>query len=105
MRIFWTEKALLDLDEISHFYQQFANSDVAQKILNQLIDKADILTSYPGIGTIETFENTHEFAYRFIVEGHHKLIYRLSENEQLIYIVRVFDTRRNPKKKDSEFKD
>jgi plasmid stabilization system protein ParE len=39
MRIFWTEKALLDLDEISHFYQQFANSDVAQKILNLLMIK------------------------------------------------------------------
>jgi toxin ParE1/3/4 len=100
MKISWTEKALLDLDEIFHFYQLSANSDVAQTILNKIIDKADILISYPEIGTIEIFEPPHQFEYRFVVEGNHKLIYRVSEKEQLIFIVRVFDTRRNPKKKD-----
>lgn len=100
MKIFWSEKALMDLDEIFDFYQQIASFEVAQKILTQLIDKADVLVSYPELGTIEIFEKPQAFEYRFIIESNHKLIYRVLEIEQLVFIARVFDTRRSPKKKD-----
>ncbi len=99
MKIFWSERALIDLDEIFDFYQHLASFEVAQKILNQLIEKADILASYPEMGTLEIFEKPQPFEYRFIVEGNHKLIYRVSEIDRLILIARVFDTRRSPKKK------
>lgn len=99
MKIFWSEKALMDLDEIFNFYQLIAGFEVAQKVLSKLIEKADILISYPEIGTIEVFEKPQPFEYRFIVEGNHKLIYRVLEIGQLIFIARVFDTRRNPKKR------
>lgn len=99
MKIFWSEKALMDLDEIFNFYQLIAGFEVAQKVLSKLIEKADILISYPEIGTIEVFEKPQPFEYRFIVEGNHKLIYRVLEVGQLIFIARVFDTRRNPKKR------
>lgn len=75
MKIFWSEKALKDLEEIFDFYQLIASFDVAQKILNRLIDKAEILVSYPEMGTLEKFEKALPFEYRFIVEGNHKLIY------------------------------
>lgn len=89
----------MDLDEIFNFYQLIAGFEVAQKVLSKLIEKADILISYPEIGTIEVFEKPQPFEYRFIVEGNHKLIYRVLEVGQLIFIARVFDTRRNPKKR------
>lgn len=90
----------MDLEEIFDFYQLIASFDVAQKILNQLIDKAEILVSYPEMGTLEIFEKAQPFEYRFIVEGNHKLIYRISAVDQVIYITSVFDTRRSPKKKE-----
>jgi toxin ParE1/3/4 len=100
MKIFWSEKALMDLEEIFDFYEQLASYDVAQKILNQLIEKVDVLVSYPEMGTIEYFDKPQPFEYRYILEGNHKLIYRVSEIEKLIFIARVFDTRKSPKKKD-----
>lgn len=99
MKIFWSEKALMDLDEIFDFYQRLASLEVAQNILIQLIEKADVLISYPEMGTLEIFNNPQPYEYRFIVEGNHKLIYRVSEIDKLIFISRVFDTRKSPKSK------
>lgn len=36
--------------------------------------------------------------YRKLIEGHHKITYRKSTSDQMIYISRVFDTRQNLKK-------
>lgn len=91
----------MDLDEIFDFYRRLASFEVAQNILNQLIEKADNLVSYPEIGTLEIFDKTQPYEYRFMVEGNHKLIYRVSEIDKLIIIDKVFDTRRSPKKKTS----
>jgi toxin ParE1/3/4 len=66
MKIFWSEKALMDLDEIFDFYQRIASFEVAQRILIQLIDKADVLVSYPEMGAIEILEKPQSFEYRFI---------------------------------------
>ena len=90
----------MDLDEIFNFHQKISNFEVAQKILIELINKADILVINPEIGTIEILENPQPFQYRFIIEGNHKLIYRVSEIEQLVFVARVVDTRRNPKMKE-----
>ncbi|MHA7130458.1 type II toxin-antitoxin system RelE/ParE family toxin [Algoriphagus namhaensis] len=53
----------------------------------------------PGMGSIEVFEELSLFEYRYLIEGNHKLIYRINEDEKTIFVARVFDTRRNPDKK------
>ncbi|HSF55314.1 MAG TPA: type II toxin-antitoxin system RelE/ParE family toxin, partial [Algoriphagus sp.] len=81
----------MDLDEIFDFYRRLASFEVTQNILNQLIEKADNLVSYPEMGTIEIFDKTQPYEYRFMVEGNHKLIFRVSEIDKLIFIDKVFD--------------
>ena len=99
MKILWSERALRDLDEIFEFYQLIGSFEVAQKVVGRLIDKADILVNYPEMGNVEVFENAQPFEYRFLIEGHHKLIYRVSAESSLMFIARVVDIRRSPKKK------
>lgn len=99
MKIIWSERSLRDLDQILNFYSNLASFEVAQKIVTHLVEKAQILVSYPEIGNVESFNNPQPFEYRYLVEGNHKLIYRVSLDENYILIARAFDTRRNPKKK------
>lgn len=99
MKIIWSERSLKDLDQILNFYSKLASSEVAQKIVSQLVEKAQILLSYPEIGNLETFKKPQPYEYRYLVEGNHKLIYRVALDENYILIARAFDTRRNPKKK------
>lgn len=99
MKIIWSNRSLKDLDQIFNFYSRLASIKVAQKIVTQLVEKAQILISYPEIGNYETFNKTQPYEYRYLVEGNHKLIYRVSLDEKYILIARAFDTRRNPKKK------
>lgn len=99
MKILWSEKALEDLEEILEFYLQQANQIVAQGIISKLVDKAEILMAYPELGNLEAFENPTPFEYRYLIEGNHKLIYRISQEQKIIFIARVFDTRRSPTKK------
>ena len=99
MKIIWSNRSLKDLDQIFNFYSKLASFEVAQKIVTQLVEKAQILISYPQIGNLETFNKPQPFEYRYLVEGNHKLIYRISLDENYILIARAFDSRRNPKKK------
>lgn len=99
MKIIWSNRSLKDLDQIFNFYSKLASFEVAQKIVTQLVEKVQILISYPQIGNLETFNKPQPFEYRYLVEGNHKLIYRISLDENYILIARAFDSRRNPKKK------
>jgi plasmid stabilization system protein ParE len=99
MKIIWSDRSLKDLDQIFNFYSKLASFGVAQKIVTQLVEKAQILIPYPEIGNLEKFNKPQPFEYRYLVEGNHKLIYRISLDENYILIARAFDSRRNPKKK------
>lgn len=98
MKIFWSERSLMDLNEIFEFYSELAGEVVAQNIVFSIVDKAEILSSDPKIGQIQFFEQPVLLNYRYLIIGNHKIIYRIEESQYLILISRVFDTRRDPKK-------
>lgn len=101
MKILWSDRALKDLDQIFQFYLELASFEVAQKVTGKLATKVQILESYPELGAIETYELILPFEYRALIEGDYKIIYRQIPEAKCILISRVFDTRRDPRKKNS----
>lgn len=55
MKIVWSDRALLDLDDIFQFYSLIASTDVAQKLTGKIVNRVRILTSYPGAGVAESW--------------------------------------------------
>lgn len=93
--VVWTEKAWDDLDQVFDFILP-KSAMAAERLLYQVINRAKILEQHPQVGPIEPLLVTEAYIYRYLVVGHLKLIYRLTENA--ILIIRVFDTRQNPDK-------
>lgn len=99
MKIQWSERALKDLDHVFQFYLELASFEVAQKVTGKLASKVRILESYSELGAVEKFDVILPFEYRSLIEGDYKIIYRHIPDAKCILISRVFDTRRDPRKK------
>ncbi len=99
MKIQWSERALKDLDHVFQFYLELASFEVAQKVTGKLASKVRILESYSELGVVEKFDVILPFEYRSLIEGDFKIIYRFILEDKMILIARIFDTRRDPKKK------
>lgn len=96
--VIWTDLAKADLQEAYEFNTDLMGEEKAFELIKKLIKKADVLYNpIPG-GTRYISAKTPEINYQKLVEGHFIIIYR--EEGQNVYINRVFDTRKNPKKLD-----
>lgn len=87
--IFWSLDAELDLDNIFEYY--FEKSPLAaHRIINDIIDSAESLI-FSGQFQLDEYKT----GCRRIVIRHYKVLYTV--DDEVAYIVRVFDSRRNPK--------
>ena len=93
--IIWTENAFGDLETIVNYISKVSTT-LAEEVAFRILFRVRQLREFPLSGQIETVIQKSNYEYRFILQGHSKLIYRI-EN-QIIYIERIFDTRQNPKK-------
>jgi plasmid stabilization system protein ParE len=94
MKIIWLEPALQHAQEIFDYYKYEAGERTARKIVQKLYARPEVLVKNPHIGRIEpSLEGGYE-EFRYLTEGHHKIIYYIDGDEVLIST--IFDTRRNP---------
>lgn len=63
--------------------------------MNSILDREEQLKNFTKSGTIQTGLKLKR-EYRFLIQSHYKIIYR--EGKTNIYIIKIFDTRQNPKK-------
>lgn len=94
VKIFWTEFAINQLDQIFDFYKYKAGIGVARKIVKQIVDRTILLENNIFIGTQEPLLENRNKDYRYLVQGNYKIIYFIEEN--YIKISSVFDCRQNP---------
>ena len=94
VKIFWTDLAIDQLEQIFDFYKYKASIDVARKIIMQIIDRTILLEKNPLLGTREPLLTDRKKEYRYLVEGNYKIIYWIEDN--YIKINSVFDCRQNP---------
>jgi plasmid stabilization system protein ParE len=93
-RIFWTEFATNQLEQVFDYYKYKAGIKVAKKIVLQIVDRTILLETNPLIGTKEPLLENRKNEYRYLVEGNYKIIYFIEEKN--IKISSIFDCRQNP---------
>ena len=100
--LLWSDNAKDDLKEIYQYYKLKAGKQVADKIINAIVEKTIILKQGARIGQKEDFFTDKYQEIRYLVEGNYKIVY-LIENDFII-ISTIFDCRQNPKKlKETKF--
>lgn len=100
MEIVWSKKAQLSLEVIHQFYIRLYGKKKAREIKNDILDTPDILEFYPFSGkTEERFsEEGNNKIVRALIQQHCKILYEVIENQDVILILVVFDTRQDPNK-------
>ena len=98
--VFWTTRAIKDLEKITRFNITFYGFKKAIEIATKLRKSTEILENprydFSKIGAVD-LEFTHlRRNYRKLIEGHCKITYR--DGKTKVYINRIFDTRQNPTK-------
>lgn len=96
MKILWSDTAKFQLKEIYDYYKEVAGVKMSKSIKEKLIKKPGKLLKYPEMGQVEDNPMVKGKIFRYLVEGHHKLVYKVYPNQRIILIVAVFDTRQNP---------
>jgi toxin ParE1/3/4 len=96
LRVFWTDTARFQLEEIFAYYKDKANQKVARKLVKKIIDRTIQLERNPKSGHKEPLLSDRKFEYRYLIEGNYKIIYWIKDN--YIQIATVFDCRQNPEK-------
>lgn len=98
MKIVYTNQSFESLEESIQFLLEVQKVPLEKvlEIRNQLLDKADSLTTNPHIGQYEENLEHLEKGHRRLVEGYFKIIYRIEGG--FVYITDFFDTRQAPEK-------
>lgn len=93
MKVIWRKQASDDLEMIfDYVYQDSPQNAVA--VFDKIHDLATTLVIFPEKYPIEPIFNNPDI--RFFVIWNYKIIYTFDEKS--VAILRIFDTRRNPKK-------
>lgn len=96
LRVFQTDTARFQLEDIFNYYKDKASLKVARKIVTQIIGRTIQLEKNPNSGTKEPLLSKRKFEYRYLIEGNYKIIYWKEDN--YVKIATVFDCRQNPEK-------
>ena len=96
IKVFWTQTALNNLEDIFEYYKFKATLNIAQNIVKEIVKSTIRLQNSPKIGKVEELLKEREIEYRFIIHSNYKIIYWIEES--YIKIAAVFDTRQDPEK-------
>lgn len=99
MNIEFTSPAKADLAQIVEYYTNKGIRMVGRKIRAKIINHSLQLRTFPNLGKIEeAYSKKYDAEFYFLVCDNHKIIYNIDLDNNVIAIVRVFDTRQNPNK-------
>lgn len=96
MKIIWSEFAGDMLKETYLYHKKVAGASIAKKITFRIFSSAKQLKQHPYSGQIEPNLEVLNEGHRYLISGHHKVVYKkVSEG---ILITDIFDTRQDPSK-------
>jgi toxin ParE1/3/4 len=93
IQVIWTDESISDLDAIYEFIARKSPKS-AQKIIRSILERTVQLETFPQAGSPHETKAPSTREYRYLVEGHYKIIY--SRGDEAIYVETVIDTRQNP---------
>ena len=98
LKIFWTDFAKTELQNIYFYYRENASLKVAKDLVLGIENKTTILKNQPNIGQKEELLKNRRQGFRYLVFKNYKIIYWINIKENRVEISDVFDTRQNPVK-------
>lgn len=97
MVVKWFAKAQQHWDEQLNYCIETFGLKTALNSIQAVEEKIERICKYPKSGTPEPLLKGEEQMYRFVrIQSRIKLIYRYDEEQQIIYIVDVWNTRMLP---------
>lgn len=96
LTVYWTQFAEEKLEDIFHYYAFKASLQIAEKLVNELVDKSLELEKNPKMGAKEELLKDRIDDFRYLVHKNYKIIYFINTKLRRVEIVHVFDTRQNP---------
>ncbi len=94
MKLVYTEQALNSLEDALDFLAPKVSRNKLSEIRNHILDAADTLLQHPLQGQEEPYLKHLSLGHRRLIEGHYKIIYRVTS--EYIYITDIFDSRQDP---------
>lgn len=94
MKVEWTALALADVEGLIDHLQEFGQAAV-RKVVKPILDGAALLEELPNLG-VESRDLASLGRYRHLVIGRYRVIYRVDEVREVVFVLRVWDTRRDP---------
>ena len=93
----WRKSAKAQLKKsVTYCVQQFGKH-VALRFIDSIDHQVNLLASHPHLGSIEPRLENRKRTYRsLVVHEHFKLVYYIDVQKDLLYIVALWDTRREP---------
>ena len=98
MTIYWTQFAEDKLEDIFIYYKFKAGINIAQNLVNGLIDATINLEHNPNIGQVEGLLSERIQEFRYLVFKNYKILYWVNDINRKVFISNVIDTRQNPNK-------
>jgi len=99
-RVELTSRAIKDLKKVKSFNLDLYGIVRAQEIIDTIFELLETLENpnynFTEIGEVDKDFDHLKYSYRKLTLHHCKITYRKGKTK--IYVVRIFDTRQNPKK-------
>ena len=95
-KILWTDFAINQLKDIFDYHLIKASPNIAQRLIQKIIDATIILENNPKSGRKEELLTDLHQEFRFVIVKNYKIIYWIDYEFSIINIATVFDTRQNP---------
>ena len=97
MKYEWRKKAKAQLRKNATYCTKNFGKSVALHFIDRIDHQVNLLASHPHLGAIEALLEDRQRAYRsLVVHEHFKLVYYIDEKRDILYIVALWDTRREP---------
>jgi plasmid stabilization system protein ParE len=93
VQVIWTDESLGDLEAIYDFLAE-KSPKAAKKAAMSILARARQLETFPESGSPQETDKTVSRSYRYLVEGHYKIVY--SVVGKTLYVEAVVDTRQDP---------
>ena len=98
LKIYWTDFAKKELQNIFLYYKENASLNVAKKLVIGITKETLKLQKQPIIGQKEELLENQIRDFRYLVFKSYKIIYWLNLEQNSIEIFDVFDSRQSPLK-------
>jgi len=96
IKVFWTNFAKEQLNNIFDYYKVKANQRIARDLITGIVERTRTLEFQKEAGQREELLSLRKENFRYLIYKNYKIIYWFNNEKNRIEINDFFDTRQNP---------